>query len=125
MSNRRQDWNILRLIHINKNNTYFILSSVQIAANVVKNLELEDYKLLRVFASELEHHETLTRHQLAGYSKLDGDIVDYRLKGLQEMNLINKSNRGFTILNAGLDTFELKILAEKNIISRFGRTNPS
>ncbi|MDP9288828.1 MAG: hypothetical protein M3P08_11610 [Thermoproteota archaeon] len=97
------------------------MSSVQIAANVVKNLEREDYKLLRVFASGLEHHETLTRHQLVGYSKLHGDIVDYRVKGLQEMNLINKNNRGFTILNAGLDTFALKILAEKNIISGIGK----
>ncbi|PWU80814.1 MAG: hypothetical protein DLM72_10115 [Candidatus Nitrosopolaris wilkensis] len=109
------------MIHIDKNNTYSILSSVQIAANVVKNLEREDYKLLRVFASGLEQHETLTRHQLVGYSKLHGDIVDYRVKGLQEMNLINKNNRGFTILNAGLDTFALKILAEKNIISGIGK----
>jgi RIO kinase 2 len=109
------------LIHINKNNTNSILSSVQIAANVVKNLEPEDYKLLRVFASGIEHHETLTRHRLVGYSKLHGDIVDYRLKGLQERNLINKNNRGFTILNAGLDTFALKILAEKNIISGIGK----
>ena len=109
------------MIHINKNNTNTILSSVQIAANVVKNLEPEDYKLLRVFASGLEHHETLTRHRLVGYSKLHGDIVDYRLKGLQERNLINKNNRGFTILNAGLDTFALKILAEKNIISGIGK----
>ncbi|MDQ6666716.1 MAG: hypothetical protein M3Y53_00650 [Thermoproteota archaeon] len=97
------------------------MSSVQIAANVVKNLEREDYKLLSVFASGLEHHESLTRHQLVGYSKLHGDIVDYRVKGLQEMNLINKNNRGFTILNAGLDTFALKILAEKNIISGIGK----
>jgi len=59
--------------------------------------------------------------QLVGYSKLHGDIVDYRVKGLQEMNLINKNNRGFTILNAGLDTFALKILAEKNIISGIGK----
>jgi RIO kinase 2 len=109
------------LIHINKNNTNSILSSVQIAANVVKNLEPEDYKLLRVFASGLEHHETLTRHRLVGYSKLHGDIVDYRLRGLQERNLINKNNRGFTILNAGLDTFALKILAEKDIISGIGK----
>jgi len=97
------------------------LSSVQIAANVVKNLEREDYMLLKVFASGLKHHETLTRHQLVDYSRLHGDVVDYRLKGLQEMNLINKNTRGFTILNAGLDAFALKILAEKNIISGIGK----
>jgi RIO kinase 2 len=97
------------------------MSSVQIAANVVKNLEQEDYKLLRVFASGLKHHETLTRHQLVGYSKLHGDVVDHRLKGLQEMNLISKNKNGFTILNAGLDTFALKILADKNIISGIGK----
>jgi len=37
------------------------------------------------------------------------------------MNLINKNKNGFTILNAGLDTFALKILAEKNIISGIGK----
>lgn len=77
--------------------------------------------ILRVFASRLEDHESLTRHQLAAYSKLHGDIVDYRLKGLHEMNLVRKNNKGFTILNAGLDTFALKTLAEKNIISGIGK----
>jgi RIO kinase 2 len=97
------------------------LSSAHIVASVVKNLELEDYKLLKVFASELKHHENLTRHQLVGQSRLHRDVVDYRLKGLLEMNLINKNKNGFTILNAGLDTFALKILAEKNIISGIGK----
>ena len=97
------------------------MSSVQIAANLVKNLELEDYKLLKVFASGLKHHENLTRHQLIGYSRMHRDVVDYRLKGLLEMNLINKNKNGYTILIAGLDTFALKILAEKNIISGIGK----
>jgi len=56
-----------------------------------------------------------------GYSTIHGDIVDYRLKGLQEMNLINKNKGGFTILNAGLDAFALKILVEKNIITGIGK----
>ena len=37
------------------------------------------------------------------------------------MNLINKNKGGFTILNAGLDAFALKILVEKNIITGIGK----
>jgi RIO kinase 2 len=84
-------------------------------------LEVEDYKLIKVFASGLKHHETLTRHQLVSYSRLHGDVVDYRLKRLLEMKLINRNKSGFTVLNAGLDTFALKILAEKNIIIGIGK----
>lgn len=97
------------------------MSSADIAARVVKNLESEDFRLLKVFASGLKHHEALTLDQLVSFSKLHVDVVTYRMKRLQGMGLINKGNRGPALLTAGLDAFALKLLAVRNIISGMGK----
>jgi len=97
------------------------LSSADIAAQVVKNLEREDLRLLKVFASGLKHHESLTLDQLVAFSKLHVDVVTYRIKRLQRMGLINRGNRGPTLLTAGLDAFALRSLAARNIISGIGK----
>src|SRR5262249_50694741 len=92
-----------------------------IAARVVKNLESEDFRLLKVFASGLKHHEALTLDQLVSFSKLHVDVVTYRIKRLQGMGLINKGNSGPALLTAELDAFALKLLAARNIISGMGK----
>lgn len=97
------------------------MSSAEIAARVVKNLESEDVRLLKVFASGLKHHEALTLDQLVSFSKLHVDVVNYRIKRLQGMGLINRGNRGLALLTAGLDAFALKMLALKNIITGIGK----
>jgi RIO kinase 2 len=97
------------------------MSSAEIATRIVKNLESEDVRLLKVFASGLKHHEALTLDQLVSFSKLHVDVVNYRIKRLQGMGLVNRGNRGLALLTAGLDAFALKMLALKNIIAGIGK----
>jgi RIO kinase 2 len=97
------------------------MSSAEVAAKVVKNLEPEDYKLLKVLASGLKQHESLTRKEITTYSKMHENIVDFRINRLHNMKLIGKNKGGFTLLMMGLDTVALKMLVDKDIIIAMGK----
>ena len=97
------------------------MSSAEVAAKVVKNLEPEDYKLLKVLASGLKQHESLTRREITTYSKIHENIVDFRINRLHDMKLIRKNKGGFTLLMMGLDTVALKMLVDKDIIIAMGK----
>jgi RIO kinase 2 len=106
---------------INKNIELTDMSSAEVAAKVVKNLEPEDYKLLKVLASGLKQHESLTRKEITTYSKIHENIVDFRINRLHDMKLIRKNKGGFTLLMMGLDTVALKMLVDKDIIIAMGK----
>jgi RIO kinase 2 len=97
------------------------MSSIEIAAGVVRVLEPEDFKLLKVFASGMKHHESLTKEQIVSYSKLHRNSIDYRIGRLHEMKLLGKNESGYTLLMAGLDAVALKIFADKSIVAGVGR----
>ncbi|HYZ50820.1 MAG TPA: hypothetical protein VE593_08025, partial [Nitrososphaeraceae archaeon] len=97
------------------------MSSAEVVAKLVKNLESEDYKLLRVLASGLKQHESLTKDEIAAYSKMHEDIVNFRISRLLEMKLIGKNQIGFSLLMMGLDAIALKMLADNDIIVGIGK----
>ena len=97
------------------------MSSAEVAAKVVKSLEPDDYKLLKVLASGLKQHESLTRKEIMTYSKMHENIVDFRINRLHDMKLIGKNKGGFTLLMMGLDTVALKMLVDKDIIIGMGK----
>jgi RIO kinase 2 len=97
------------------------MSSIEIAAGVVRVLEPEDFKLLKVFASGMKHHESITKEQIVSYSKLHRNSIDYRIGRLHEMKLLGKNESGYTLLMAGLDAVALKIFADKSIVAGVGR----
>jgi RIO kinase 2 len=97
------------------------MSSIEVAAGVVRILELEDFKLLKVFASGMKRHESLTKEQIVNYSKLHRNSIDYRIGRLHEMKLLGKNETGYTLLMAGLDAIALKIFADKDIVAGVGR----
>ena len=97
------------------------MSSAEVAAKVVKSIEPDDYKLLKVLASGLKQHESLTRKEIMTYSKMHENIVDFRINRLHDMKLIGKNKGGFTLLMMGLDTVALKMLVDKDIIIGMGK----
>jgi RIO kinase 2 len=97
------------------------MSSAEVAAKLVKNLESEDYKLLRVLASGLKQHESLTKDEIVAYSKMHEDIVNFRISRLHGMKLIGKNQIGFSLLMMGLDAIALKMLADNDIIVGIGK----
>jgi RIO kinase 2 len=97
------------------------MSSIEVAAGIVRTLELEDFKLLKVFASAMKHHESLTKEQIVIYSKQHRNSIDYRISRLLQMKLLGKNYAGYTLLMAGLDAIALKTLADKDIVAGIGR----
>jgi RIO kinase 2 len=97
------------------------LSSAEIAARIVKSLELDDYKVLRTLYSALSHHKSLSKDQIVNYSKIHKDIVEYRLHRLHGMKLVFNNNTEISLLTAGFDAIALKTLANRNIILGIGR----
>jgi RIO kinase 2 len=97
------------------------MSSIEIAAGIVRTLEIEDFKLLKVFASGMKHHESLTKEQVVNYSKQHRNSIGYRIGRLHKMKLLGKKEAGYTLLMAGLDAIALKTLADKDMIVGMGR----
>ncbi|MFL6430570.1 MAG: hypothetical protein ACJ71X_03800, partial [Nitrososphaeraceae archaeon] len=97
------------------------MSSAEVAAKVVKILESGDYKLLKVLASGLKQHASLTKDEIVTYSKMHEDIVNFRISRLHGMKLIGKNEIGYSLLMMGLDTIALKMLADNNIIIGMGK----
>jgi RIO kinase 2 len=97
------------------------MSSAEVAAKVVKILESGDYKLLKVLASGLKQHASLTKDEIVTYSKMHEDIVNFRISRLHGMKLIGKNEIGYSLLMMGLDTIALKKLADNNIIIGMGK----
>ena len=92
------------------------MSFAEITANIVRKLEHQDFDLLKVFASSLKHHESVTREELQDYSKIPYENLNYRITRLYKMNLIEKRKRGFAMSTNGLDTIALRMLADRDII---------
>jgi RIO kinase 2 len=97
------------------------MSSAEIAASVVRELEPEDSKLLKVFGSGLKGHEALSKSQLAAFSKMHPDIVDFRISKLQRSGLIVRNGRGYSLVMAGLDALALKMLSDRDIVDAMGK----
>jgi RIO kinase 2 len=97
------------------------MSSAEVAARVVMSLESEDYKLLKVLASGLKQHASLTKDEIATYSKMHEDVVNFRISRLHEMKLIGKNQIGYSLLMTGLDAIALKMLSDNDIIIGMGK----
>src|ERR671932_594443 len=97
------------------------MSSAEVAAKLVKNLESEDYRLLKALASGLKQHASLTKDEMVAYSKMHEDRVNFRISRLHDMKLISKNHMGYSLLMMGLDAIALKILADNDIILGMGK----
>ena len=96
------------------------MSSVQSVAKLVKILEPEDHILLGTLSSAISRHKFLNIDQLAGYSNMHRDVVDYRIGKLSDFKLVSKSINGICLLMSGLDVVALKTFVEKNIVKGLG-----
>jgi RIO kinase 2 len=97
------------------------MSSAEVASKVVKRLEHEDYKLLKVLASGLKQHESLTKGEITTYSKMHENVVNFRIGRLHNMKLVGRNERGYSLLMTGLDAIALRMLADNDIIIGVGK----
>ncbi|MFQ5969278.1 MAG: serine/threonine-protein kinase RIO2 [Nitrososphaerales archaeon] len=97
------------------------MSSAEVAAKVVKSLEQEEFNVLKALASSLKDHESLTTEQIASRARMHIDKANFSVGKLNQMELVFRNRRGFSLVMAGLDALALKFLADKDIVIGMGK----
>lgn len=95
-------------------------NDIPLIKNTIRNMQDEDYKILRIFVSGLKNHDILTLKEVEVFSKIHKEVVNYRIKRLLNLKLINSKKNGFSLLALGLDIMALNILADKEIVTHIG-----
>jgi RIO kinase 2 len=98
------------------------MSSAEVAAKVVKDLEPEEFKILKALADSLEDSEALTIEQISRRTKLHIDKARFSVGKLNQMELVISTSRGVSLVSAGLDALVLKTLADKDIVVGLGKS---
>lgn len=98
------------------------MSSAEIAARAVRNLETEDWAVLKAFEKSISSYESVPLDRLAKLTKLHPDQIKFRLDKLNSLGFIMRSQFGYVLNTAGLDAIALNGLVKRNLISGMGRT---
>lgn len=96
------------------------MSTAQQAARVVKELEKNDWKVLRALESSIEKGEFTPITYLAVESRLNEEEVEFRLRRPAAFDLVRSTPKGFALTWAGYDALALKGLVDKELISGMG-----
>lgn len=98
------------------------MSSAEVAAKVVRDLEPEEFKVLMALEGSLKGTESLTIDQISNKTKLHVDKARFSVGKLNQMELVISTSRGVSLVSAGLDALALKILADKDIVVGMGKS---
>jgi len=98
------------------------MSSAEVAAKVVKDLEPEEFKILKALEASLEDSESLTIEQISRKTRLHIDKARFSVSKLNQMGLVISTSRGVSLVSTGLDALALKILADKDIVVGMGKS---
>ena len=98
------------------------MSSAQIAAKVIKELEPEDWSVLHAIERSISGHESVSLKIIEAESTLHRDQVEFRLGRLNYMGFVMRSRFGFILNTAGLDALALNSLVKRNLISSMGKS---
>lgn len=104
----------------------FVMSSADIAAKVIRDLENEDLRVLQVIETAMSQHEFVSTEQISRFTKfsLDRD-TDFRLKRLHKLGLIYSMRGayiGYTLNYAGYDCLAIKALVRAGILEALGKS---
>lgn len=98
------------------------MSSAQIAARAIKELEPEDWAVLHAIENSMSDHETVTVKQILNETNLHEDQVEFRLGRLNYSGFVMRSKFGYILNTAGLDALALNSLVKRDLISGMGKS---
>jgi RIO kinase 2 len=98
------------------------LSSAQIAARTIRELEPEDWAVLHALERSISGHESVSLNVIETESKLHRDQVEFRLGRLNYIGFVLRNRFGFVLNTAGLDAIALNSLVQRNLISGMGKS---
>jgi RIO kinase 2 len=97
------------------------LSSAQIAAKAIRELEPEDWAVLHAMEKSISGQESVSLNSIVSDTKLHQDQVEFRLGRLNYIGFVMRTRFGFVLNTAGLDAIALNSLVRKNLISGMGK----
>ena len=101
------------------------MSSAEIAVQIFKELESEDFRILNIIEAGMSKHEYVPKDQIQRFSKLPMDRVDFILSKLNKLGLTYRTQEtynGHTLNYTGYDCLAINALVKAGIIESFGQT---
>ncbi|XHH09986.1 MAG: RIO1 family regulatory kinase/ATPase [Candidatus Bathyarchaeia archaeon] len=101
------------------------MSSADLAVQVFRQLESEDFRTLNIIEAAMSKREYVPREQIQKYAKVPMDRVDFTLNKLNKLGLTMQSRGayvGHTLNYTGYDCLAINALVKAGIISSFGQT---
>ncbi len=106
--------------------TYFIcMSSAEVAVQVFRELESEDFRILNIIEAAMSKREFVPTEQIQKYAKLPMDRIEFTLGKLNKLGLIYRTKGayvGHTLNYAGYDCLAINTLVKAGVIESFGQT---
>ena len=101
------------------------MSSAEVAVQVFKELESEDFRILNIIEAGMSKHEFVPKEQIQKNAKLPMDRIDYTLGKLNKLGLTYRTKEtynGHTLNYAGYDCLAINALVKAGVIVSFGQS---
>ena len=96
------------------------MSSAEVAASNVKELEPEDITILQTFERSMSAFESVPLQYLTKYTRLHAEEVQFRLDQLHKRGFIIRNPLGYSLVAAGLDALALTGFVKRGLITGMG-----
>ena len=102
------------------------MSSAEIAVQIFRTLENEDFRVLQAIETGMSQHEFVPKEQIAKFAKLDlARDTEFRLHGLSKLGLIRRMSgpyEGFALNYTGYDCLAINALVKSEVLEAFGKS---
>jgi RIO kinase 2 len=101
------------------------MSSADLAVQVFRQLESEDFRILNIIEAAMSKCEFVPVEQIQKYAKVPMDRVEFILSKLNKLGLTRKTRSsyiGHTLNYIGYDCLAINSLVKADVISSFGQT---
>jgi RIO kinase 2 len=101
------------------------MSAADIAVQVFRKLESEDFRVLNAIEAAMSKHEFVPEEVIARYASFNPEETAFRLKRLSKFRLIRRMRGrylGYTLKYAGYDCLAINALVKSNVLEAFGKS---
>ena len=101
-----------------------LMSSAEVAVQVFRKLDVEDLRFLQVIEAGMSKREFVPKEQIAKFSKLPMDRVDFSLRKISKLNAIYRMKGayvGYTLNYTGYDCLAINAFVKAGVLEAFGK----
>jgi RIO kinase 2 len=101
------------------------MSSADLAVQIFRELEAEDFRLLQIIESAMAKREFVPTEQIQKFAKIPIDRITFTLGKLNKLGLIYQTRGayvGHTLNYMGYDCLAINALLKAGVIANFGQT---